>query len=137
MRHAGFWLYAMHIAKHLEDFTHCFAKWAGSATGFVLAFGSILLWLAVGWYSGFSVAWEGDLTAFIGIVTFLMVFLIQRSQNKELMALQIKLNELINATQKADNYLINIEALTEKELSLVQKEHRDISKNAVDAGMKP
>ena len=63
---------------------------------------------------------------FGSVAMFLMLFLMQRSQNKELSALHLKLNELIAATQHADNSLINIEELTERELSAVHDTHRQI-----------
>lgn len=114
------------ISDHLEIFTHRFAKWAGSASGFVSAMFSILVWLVAGAIYGFSQNWERGLSIYIGIVTFLMVFLIQRSQNKELSILHVKLNELISSAKDADNRLINVEELTEKEISEVQDMHRKI-----------
>ena len=75
---------------------------------------------------GFSKGWESGLTIYIGVITFLMVFLIQRGQNKELSTLHVKLNELIATTKHADNRLINVEQLTEKEISEVQAIHRKI-----------
>jgi len=110
----------------LEVFTHRFAKWAGSASGFLFALLSIFLWLLVGWFNEFSPIWENCLSLYIGVVTFLMVFLIQRGQNKELTILHVKLNELISATKRADNHLINVEELTEKEISEVQDIHRKL-----------
>jgi len=116
----------MMISDQLEIFTHRFAKWAGSASGFFAALLSILVWLVVGVGYGFSQGWESGLTIYIGVITFLMVFLIQRGQNKELSILQVKLNELIAVTKHADNRLINVEELTEKEISEVQAIHRKI-----------
>ena len=67
------------ISDLLEKFTHRFAKWAGSASGFVAALLSILIWLAAGLVCGFSQGCEPGLLIYIGVITFLMVFLIQRS----------------------------------------------------------
>jgi low affinity Fe/Cu permease len=114
------------ISDQLEIFTHRFSKWAGSASGFVAALLSILVWLLAGLVYGFSHGWERGLSIYIGIITFLMVFLIQRGQNKELSILQVKLNELIAVTKHADNRLINVEDLTEKEISVVQEIHHKI-----------
>ena len=122
----------MMISDRLEIFTHRFSKWAGSASGFVAALLSILLWLVVGLGYGFSQGWERGLSIYIGVITFLMVFLIQRGQNKELSILQVKLNELIAVTKHADNRLINVEDLTEKEISVVQEIHHKIG--AEDTG---
>jgi low affinity Fe/Cu permease len=122
----GFDQKEMMISDRLEIFTHSFAKWAGSASGFVAALLSILVWLVAGLVYGFSYGWERGLSIYIGVITFLMVFLIQRGQNKELSILQVKLNELIAVTKHADNRLINVEDLTEKEISVVQEIHHKI-----------
>lgn len=114
------------ISDRLEIFTHRFAKWTGSASGFVAALLSIFVWFVAGLIYGFSQDWERGLSIYIGVVTFLMVFLIQRGQNKELSILQVKLNELIAVTKHADNRLINVEDLTEKEISAVQEIHHKI-----------
>jgi len=63
------------ISDQLEIFTHRFAKWAGSASGFFAALLSILVWLVAGVVYGFSQGWESGLTIYIGVITFLMVFL--------------------------------------------------------------
>jgi low affinity Fe/Cu permease len=122
----------MMISEQLEIFTHRFSKWAGSASGFVAALLSILVLLLAGVVYGFSQGWERGLSIYIGVITFLMVFLIQRGQNKELSILQVKLNELIAVTKHADNRLINVEDLTEKEISVVQEIHHKIG--AEDTG---
>jgi low affinity Fe/Cu permease len=120
----------MTLSQHLESFTHLFAKWAGSADGFVTALVSMLLWLMAGGVYRFCQNWQNGLTIYIGTLTFLMVFLIQRSQNKELAILYVKLNELIVATKHANNQFINIEDLTEKEISAVQDMHHKIGEDA-------
>ncbi|MGZ5059219.1 MAG: low affinity iron permease family protein [Methylobacter sp.] len=119
------------ISDRLEIFTHRFAKWTGSASGFVAALLSIFVWFVVGLVYGFSPGWERGLTIYIGVITFLMVFLIQRGQNKELSILQVKLNELIAVTKHADNRLINVEDLTEKEISAVQEIHHKIGEEDI------
>jgi low affinity Fe/Cu permease len=116
----------MILSDRLEFFTHRFAKWAGSASGFVVALLSIGVCFVAGLYYDFSQGWERVLSIYIGVITFLMVFLIQRGQNKELSILQVKLNELIAVTKHADNRLINVEDLTEKEISEVQEIHHKI-----------
>lgn len=111
------------FSQRLEIFTHRFAKWAGSAIGFVVALLSILVWFIAGAYFGFSIKWEAALTAYIGVTTFLMVFLMERAQNKELSVIQVKLSELIAATIDADKHLINLEEMTEKEISVAHETH--------------
>ena len=114
---------------YLEFFTHRFAKWTGSASGFVCALLSVILWFAAGHIYNFSHDWQSGLSYYFSTVTFLMVFIIQRGQNKELTILHVKLNELISATKHADNHLINVEELTEKEISVIQEIHREIGTN--------
>ena len=116
----------MILSNQLEIFTHRFAKWAGSASGFVVALLSIVIWLLAGALCRFDHDWESGISIYIGTIAFLMVFLIQRSQNKKLSILHVKLNELIVSTKHADNHPINIEELTEKEISAVQEVHRKI-----------
>ena len=116
----------MMLSDRLEFFTHSFAKWAGSASGFVVALLSIFVWFFIGLCYGFSQNWESVLSIYIGVITFLMVFLIRRGQNKELAILQVKLNELIAVTKHADNRLINVEDLSEKAISEVQEIHHKI-----------
>jgi len=127
----GFDQKEMMLSARLEIFTHRFSKWAGSASGFVAALLSILVWLIAGLVYGFSMDWERGLSIYIGVITFLMVFLIQRGQNKELSILQVKLNELIAVTKHADNRLINVEDLTEKEISAVQEIHHKIGEEDI------
>ena len=125
------------FSQQLETFTHRFAKWAGSATGFVLAFSSILLWFVAGAICGFSNKWENALTIYIGVITFLMIFLIERAQNKELSVIQVKLSELIATTLDADNHLINLEEQTEKEISVVHETHgKIVPQEAIDPDSK-
>jgi low affinity Fe/Cu permease len=121
------------MLKHLEHFTHRFAKWAGSSGGFLAALLSLAIWVVTGNYYHFSNGWEKGLTIYIGTITFLMLFLIQRGQNKELAAIHLKLNELIAATQKADNRMISAEELSEKEIKAVQDTHRKIGSNRSDS----
>ena len=108
-------------SRLLEAFTHGFAQWAGTSGGFVTAIGTIVLWLLAGELFHFSATWENSLSVYIAVITFLMIFLMQRSQKKELLALHVKLNELISATHGADNQVINIEQQTEEEIAQVQE----------------
>ena len=116
-------------SKMLENFTHNFAKWAGSASGFLIALLSIICWVIAGISFKYAQIWLNGLTLYMSVITFLMVFLIQRSQNKELAILHVKLNELISATKKADNRLINVEHLSEQEISEVQDIQRKIGQD--------
>ncbi len=104
-------------SRSLEHFTHRFSHWAGSGKGFSTAIFSVIIWFCAGVYADFSIAWENLFTVFIGTITFLMVFLIQRAQNKELLALHVKLNELISSSKDADNAVITVEKRSEEEVS--------------------
>lgn len=95
---------------------------AGSPWAFSIAVGSITGWLLCGPMFDFSDTWQLVINTGTTIVTFLMVFLIQNTQNRDAKALQLKLDELIYATKGARNSLIDLEDLTEEELDLLQKE---------------
>jgi low affinity Fe/Cu permease len=103
----------------LERFAAMVTKWTGSTTAFTLASAIIVVWAASGPLFGYSNTWQLVINTGTTIVTFLMVFLIQRSQNKDSLALHLKLNELVAAMEGASNRLIDIEDLTEKELAVL------------------
>lgn len=89
---------------------------SGSSAAFALAFGIVIIWAATGPIFDFSNTWQLVINTGTTIVTFLMVFLIQRAQNKDGLAIQLKLNELIAALRGASNRLINVEDLSEDEV---------------------
>jgi low affinity Fe/Cu permease len=96
-------------------------EWSGSSLAFGLALLVILVWLVSGPIFGFSDTWQLVINTGTTIVTFLMVFLIQRAQNKDSHAIHLKLNEMVAATKGASNRLINVEGLTEKEINLLHE----------------
>ena len=96
--------------------------WTGTSTAFALAALTIVVWLGIGPIFGFSDTWQLVINTSTTIITFLMVFLIQRSQNKDSRAIHLKLNELVAASKGASNRLINVEDLTEAEV-LVLHQH--------------
>jgi low affinity Fe/Cu permease len=104
----------MHRA--LERFSGQATAWAGSSWSFAMALTLVLLWAASGPFFGFSQTWQLFINTGTTIATFLMVFLIQRAQNKESLAVQVKLNELLASQRGASNRLINAEDLTEDEI---------------------
>jgi low affinity Fe/Cu permease len=104
--------------------------WTGSSRAFILAVGVVLLWLLTGPLFGFSDTWQLVINTGTTVVTFLMVFLIQRSQNKESLALQLKLNELVAAVAGASNRLINVEDLSEAEIGLLHHHYRALARLA-------
>ena len=96
---------------------------AGSTPAFLVAVGLVLAWIATGPLFGFSNTWQLVINTGTTIVTFLMVFLIQRAQNKEALALQLKLNELVAAVHGASNRLLNCEDLSEEELVTLHRHY--------------
>ena len=103
---------------------------SGSSWGFGLALLTIIVWLASGPIFAFSDMWQLVINTGTTIVTFLMVFLIQRSQNKDSLAIHLKLNEVVAALRGASNRLINIEDLTEAEIRLLHTHYCALAKLA-------
>jgi low affinity Fe/Cu permease len=110
------------------------ARWttvaAGSTVAFVAAVSVILLWGVLGPMFEFSDTWQLVINTGTTIVTFLMVFLIQRTQNKDSLAIQMKLNELLAAHLGASNRLLNIEDLSEQEIFELQRRYRLLAERA-------
>jgi low affinity Fe/Cu permease len=104
------------ISRRLESFSRAVTAWTGGTAAFGIACGVILVWIVTGPLFGFSDTWQLVINTGTTIVTFLMVFLIQRAQNKDSLAIQLKLNELVAAMVGASNRLIDVEDLTEQEL---------------------
>src|ERR1700752_4995438 len=108
----------------LERFARRVTVWAGSSLAFALAILVIVVWLLTGPIFGFSDTWQLVINTGTTIVTFLMVFLIQRAQNKDAHALHLKLNELVSAMRGASNRLINVEDLNEEEVDLLHEHYQ-------------
>jgi low affinity Fe/Cu permease len=104
-----------------ERFSCTVTKATGSSKAFILAMLVIVVWIITGPIFDFSDTWQLIINTGTTIVTFLMVFVIQHSQNKDTIAIQLKLNELIAANNIASNRLINIEELTDEELETIKK----------------
>ena len=100
---------------------------AGSSAAFTLALLIVLLWAAIGPIFHYSENWQLVINTGTTIITFLMVFLIQRAQNKDILSIQAKLNELIAAQQGASNKLINIENASEEELLILKQDFERLS----------
>jgi low affinity Fe/Cu permease len=101
-------------SQKITDFT-------GSSAAFIIALSVIIIWLGTGPLFGFSDTWQLIINTGTTIITFLMVFLIQRTQNKDSLAIQLKLNELVAALTGASNRLIDVEDLSEKDLKVLHK----------------
>jgi len=103
-------------------------RFSGGTSSFVIAFTVIILWACTGPFFNFSETWQLVINTGTTIITFLMVFLIQRAQNKDSMAIQLKLNEIIASVKGASNLLIDAEDLSEKELAILKKHYDELSK---------
>jgi len=97
------------------------SKATGSTAAIVMAFGAVFIWAILGPVFHYSEGWQLIINTGTTIITFLMVFLIQKSQNKESIAVQLKLNELVAAHEFASNRLVDVENMTEEELKMIQK----------------
>jgi low affinity Fe/Cu permease len=124
------------MRKHVSSnslFTR-FAKATARATGHPLAFGAaaaiILLWGTTGPLFGFSDTWQLVINTGTTIVTFLMVFLIQNSQNRDSEAIQVKLDELIRAMDGAHLALLDLEELDDADLRRICRDYRELAKQA-------
>ena len=111
-----------------------FAKTTSRLTGrpmaFMLAFGIVLLWAVTGPLFGFSDTWQLVINTGTTIITFLMVFLIQHTQNRDTEALQVKLDELIRATEGAHNALLDLEELEDRELERIRARYAELAERA-------
>jgi low affinity Fe/Cu permease len=121
------------MKKKNNRFTR-FAKYTSSVAGkpktFGLAIFIILIWAISGPIFQFSDTWQLIINTGTTIITFLMVFLIQNTQNRDTAALQIKLDELIRSTMGAHNALLDLEELEELELDSIRKKYQKIASNA-------
>jgi len=119
------------MAKRKSNFFEKFSNWATNATGsspaFIIALTIILIWIFTGPIFDYSDTWQLIINTGTTIVTFLMVFLIQKSQNKDSKAVHLKLNEIIAAHQGASNRMVDIENLSESELDRLHKFYAQLS----------
>ena len=109
------------IGVTFERMSGVVTGWTGSTTAFALALMTVVVWGATGPLFHYSNTWQLVINTGTTIVTFLMVFLIQRTQNKDSLALQLKLNELVAVIEGASNRLIDVEDLDETELKTLHE----------------
>lgn len=120
----------MNISKEFSHFARYIARVSGQPRVFVLACVALLIWFLTGFFFEFSDTWQLVINTGTTIVTFLMVFLIQNTQNRDGQAIQIKLDELIRAQQGAHNALLDLEELTEAELNLIKEKYELLAHHA-------
>ena len=111
-------------------FAETVSSWAGRPMAFILAFGTIIVWMISGPVFGFSDTWQLIINTGTTIVTFLMVFLIQNTQNRDSRAAQLKLDELIRATEGAHTVLLDLEELDDTELERIHDQYEKIAAEA-------
>jgi low affinity Fe/Cu permease len=108
------------LATHVSKIT-------GSTPAFITAFLIVIVWAISGPFFNFSETWQLVINTGTTIITFLMVFLIQKAQNKDSLAIQLKLNELVASNELSSNRLVDIESMTEEEMIIVQKYYQRLS----------
>src|SRR5262245_52400383 len=116
----------------LETFARAATVWTGTSRAFALAVLTIVIWGALGPIFGYSDTWQLVINTGTTIVTFLMVFLIQRAQNKDSLAIHLKLNEIVAALAGASNRLINVEELSEHDVNVLHKHYARLVELARD-----
>jgi low affinity Fe/Cu permease len=121
-------------APLLERLAHAATLATGSSLAFAIAVGIVVVWGVTGPLFGFSDTWQLVINTGTTIVTFLMVFLIQRTQNKDSIAVQLKLNELVAAMEGASHRLVNVEDLSEEELAALHAYYRRLAALAKQDG---
>jgi low affinity Fe/Cu permease len=114
------------LALLLEKFSQQATKATGTSTSFVIALTVIIVWAVTGPIFKYSDTWQLVINTGTTIVTFLMVFLIQRTQNKDALALHLKLNEIVAALDGASNRLIDVEDLSEAEIETLHKHYQKL-----------
>lgn len=114
-------------ANPFERFATKVTQATGSTGAFITAFVLVIVWGATGPLFHYSENWQLVINTGTTIITFLMVFLIQKAQNKDSLAIQLKLNELVAAHEFASNRLVNVENMSEEELKVIQKYYTHLS----------
>ncbi len=118
------------LSRFLSRFATGVSDGAGSTAAFIAAMTVVIIWLATGPRFKYSDTWQLVINTSTTIVTFLMVFLIQRAQNKGSLAVQLKLNEIVAALEGASNRLIYVEDLSEQELEVLHIHYRSLAEMA-------
>jgi low affinity Fe/Cu permease len=118
------------VSFYFEKLSSYITQVVGSTTSFVLAFLVVIVWSVTGPFFHFSDTWQLVINTGTTIITFLMVFIIQKSQNKDARAIQLKLNELIAANERTSNRMISVEDLSEEELVVLSQYYSKLAEMA-------
>jgi len=113
--------------RFFEKLAHTATSFSGTTSAFIIALFTIITWLITGPYFNYSDTWQLVINTFTTIITFLMVFLIQRMQNKDSKAIHLKLNELVAAINGPSNRLIDVEDLDETEIETLTQFYRTLA----------
>ena len=120
----------MGFSRSFDRFARATAKTSGHPSTFAVAIAIVLIWALTGPLFGFSDTWQLVINTGTTVVTFLMVFLIQNTQNRDSAAMHLKLNELLRAVQGAHTALVDLEDLTEAELDLFKARYTALGHQA-------
>ena len=123
------------IETYFSPFSARVSEWAGGYVAFLSALALVLGWAAFGPVTAYSDGWMLVINTTTTIVTFLMVFIIQSSQNRDTRALQVKIDELIRATRGASNTLIDLEQLTPSEIESLHRQYLQLAAKARELGV--
>src|SRR6201990_462421 len=118
------------LAQRFSQFAHATSLWTGHPVAFFFAVAVVIVWAATGPLFGYSDTWQLVINTGTTIVTFLMVFLIQNTQNRDARAIHLKLNELIHAVDKAKNKMIDVEKLSDLELDELARTYEELRDKA-------
>ncbi len=121
------------MKEKFRIFAHAIASWSGSAEAFVIAVLGIAIWAALGPTYDYSDTWQLVINTGTTVITFLMVFLIQNTQNRDARAIHLKLDELIRANKTARNHLIDLENLSDAELDSLHSEFCEFQKQTEES----
>jgi low affinity Fe/Cu permease len=118
------------LSRRMEGFSTAVSAWTGTTKAFLLALGAVVVWALTGPLFHYSDTWQLVINTATTVITFLMVFLIQRAQNKAAFAMTLKLNELLAAVEGASNRLIDADDMTEEELEILHDHFRELARMA-------
>lgn len=118
------------LSRRIENLASSIVRVTGSNLALTISFFLVLLWAVGGFFVHFSQRWESLIGTVSSVITIVMVFLIQKAQNKDSLAIQLKLNELVAAHASASNRLVNVEGMTEDELQVLRKYYTKLSEFA-------
>jgi low affinity Fe/Cu permease len=116
------------MKKYFNKLAEATARALGTAWAFAIAISTVLLWAASGPAFHYNDTWQLTINTGTTIVTFLMVFLIQNTQNRDARATQLKLDELLRAVERARNSMVNLQDLSDQELDSLERDFRRVGR---------